>query len=116
VPLELKLETGAGQSDVNLRDLRVSSLKLDTGASETRLTLPAQGRVRADLDFGAASMDITIPDGVAARIRVDQGVSEVRIDPRFPLVGGMYKSPDFESAANSVDLDIDAGAASIKIH
>jgi hypothetical protein len=61
-------------------------------------------------------MDVTVPDGVAARIRVDQGISEVRVDPRFPLVGGVYKSPDYETAANAVDLDIDAGAASIRIH
>jgi hypothetical protein len=116
VPLELKLETGANRAELDLRDLRVTGLQLDTGASDTRLTVPARGRLRADLNFGAASMDITIPDGVAARISVDHGVSEVQVAARFPRVGGVYKSPDFETAANAVDLDIDAGAASIRIH
>jgi hypothetical protein len=114
--LTLKLESGANQAEINLRDLRVTDLKLDTGASDTKLVLPARGRVRADLDFGASSMDITIPDGVSARIRIDQGISDVKVDGRFPLIGGMYKSADFETAANAVDLDIDAGAANIRIH
>lgn len=115
VPLELDLDSGANQAEINLRDLRVTSLKLDSGASDTKLTLPARGRLRADLDIGAASIDITIPDGVAARIKIDQGASDVKVEARFPRVGGVYKSADFENAANAVDLDIDAGAAQIRI-
>jgi hypothetical protein len=116
VALDLDLDSGANEADINLRDLRVTNLNLDSGASETKLTLPARGRLRADLDIGAASMDITIPDGVAARIKIDHGVSDVKVDARFPRVGGVYKSTDFESAANAVDLNIDAGAAQIRIH
>ena len=116
VALELDLDSGANQAHIDLRDLNITSLDLDGGASETRLVLPARGRSRADLDIGAASMDITIPDGVSARIKIDHGLSEVKIDGRFPRVGGVYKSPDFETAANAVDMDIDAGAASIRIH
>lgn len=116
VPLDLKLKSGANQAEIDLRDLRLTELKLDSGASDTRLTLPARGRLRADLDFGAASMDITIPPGVAARIKIDQGASDVKVDGRFPRVGDIYKSDDFDSAANAVDLDIDAGAATIRIH
>lgn len=115
VALELDLDSGANQADIDLRDLNLTSLDLDGGASDTRLVLPARGRSRADLDIGAASMDITIPDGVSARIKIDHGLSEVKVDGRFPRVGGVYKSPDFETAANAVDLEIDAGAASIRI-
>jgi hypothetical protein len=116
VRLELKLDSGANRAEINLRDLHVTSLDLDSGASDTKLTLPARGRLRADLDIGAASMDITIPDGVAARIKIDHGASNVNVDARFPRVGGVHKSADFETAANAVDLDIDAGAAQIRIH
>ena len=116
VPLELDLDSGADQAEIDLRDLRVTTLSLDIGASATRLVLPARGRLTADVDIGAASMDVTVPPGVAARIKIDHGASDVKVDPRFPRVGGVYKSPEFESAANAVDLDIDAGAAQIKIH
>ena len=116
VPLELELDSGANSAEIDLRDLQVTSLSLDCGASDTRLLLPARGRLHADVDVGAASMDVTIPPGVAARIRIDHGASDVKVDARFPRVGGVYKSPDFETAADTVDLDIDAGAATIRIH
>ncbi len=116
IPLEMKLSMGADNASVDLRDLQVTRLKLETGASQTKVYLPARGRLSADFDLGAASLEISVPDGVAARIRISQGVSSVSVDEsRFPRIGGIYKSPDFDNAANSVDVIIDAGAANIKV-
>jgi len=116
VPLTLKIEAGANKSVIDLRDLLVNDLKLETGASDTTITLPARGRLRADFDLGAAALDITIPEGVSGRIRTSVGAAEVKVDTtRFPLAGGVYQSPDFDTAANAVDMTIDAGAASIKV-
>lgn len=101
---------------LDLRDLNLTDLKLETGASDTHVTLPARGRYRADFDLGAASLNITIPDGLSARIRASVGVADFKVDEfRFPRNAGYYQSPDFDSAVNSVDINIDAGAASIKV-
>ena len=116
IPLALTIEAGANKSVLDLRDLNVTDLKIETGASETKVTLPSRGRLRADFDLGAASLDITVPEGVSARIRASVGAADLKIaESRFPRSGNVYQSPDFESAANSVDMTIDAGAASIKV-
>jgi len=117
VPLALTLSTGANKSEIDLRDLNVTDLKLETGASDTRLTLPSRGRLRADFDLGAASLNLTVPEGVSARIRASVGAADLKVDTaRFPPSGGVYQSPDFDTAVNAVDMTIDAGAASIKVH
>ena len=116
IPTALTLNVGANKSMLDLRDLNLTDLKLETGASETKVTLPARGRYRADFDLGAASLEVTVPDGLSARIRVSVGMAGVSVDEsRFPRNGNYYQSPDFDSAANSVDMTIDAGAASIKV-
>ncbi len=116
VPLALTLSCGASKSVLDLRDLNVTDLKLETGASDTRVILPARGRLSADFDLGAASLDIVVPDGVSARIRASVGAADLNVNQtRFPKAGGVYKSPDFETAVNAVDMTVDAGAASIKI-
>ncbi len=116
IPIDLALNLGANKSVIDLRDLNITNIDLDTGASDTHLTLPARGRFRADLDFGAASMNITIPEGVSARIRATIAAGDVNIDTsRFPRSGNYYQSPDYDSAANAVDMTIDGGAASVKI-
>ena len=116
IPTALAFSIGANKSVLDLRDLNITALKLETGASDTRLTLPARGRFSADIDFGAASLEVTIPDGLSARIRASLGAADMKIDEsRFPRNGSYYQSPDYESAANAVDMTIDAGAASIRI-
>jgi hypothetical protein len=116
IPIALTLSLGANKTVLDLLDMNITNLKLETGASETLLTLPERGRFNADFDLGAASLEITIPKGVSARIRASLGAADIKIDEfRFPRNGNYYQSPDYDSAANAVDMTIDAGAASIKV-
>jgi hypothetical protein len=117
VPLDLKLETGAGQNVLDLSDLQVRSLELETGVSRTDLTLPARaGMTRAEIETGIARVTIRVPDGVAARIEVDGGLSSVHVDTtRFPKNGKVYQSPDYAGAVHKVDVEIDTGIGSINI-
>jgi hypothetical protein len=117
VPLALKLETGASQSKLDLRDLKVTDLKVSTGASKTDLTLPANaGTTTVKVELGAASLDMFVPQGVAARVRAEQGVSAIEIDTtRFPYSNGIYESADYSSAQNKADIKIEAGAGRVSV-
>jgi hypothetical protein len=118
IPMALKLETGASQSEFDLRDVKVTNLKISTGASKTDVTLPADaGETAVKVELGAASLDMVVPQGVAARIRAEQGVSAIEIDTaRFPYSNGIYESTDYSSAPNKVDIKIEAGAGRVAVH
>jgi hypothetical protein len=118
IPLNLKLDSGASSSTLDLTDLKVIDLDIDTGASSTEVTLPANaGNTRVDIDTGASSLNVRIPTGVAARIRIKSGVASVNVDSnRFPRIeGGLYQSADYPTAVNRADITIDAGVGSIEI-
>ncbi|MGE5252151.1 MAG: hypothetical protein ACM3QS_18265, partial [Bacteroidota bacterium] len=116
VPMSMALQTGADNAVIDLSGLLLTSLKVETGASQTQITMPGRGRSRADFNLGAAGLRVIVPPECAARVRVSQGISSVRVDQaRFPRQGDVYQSPDFETAANAVDIKIDAGAADITV-
>lgn len=117
VPLRLKVETGASQTDLDLTDLKVTELKLSAGASSTTVTLPARaGLTTAKIEAGAAAVKIHVPGGVAARIRAKGGLAAIDIDEtRFPRTGDEYVSPDFATAANKVELRIETGVGSVRV-
>jgi hypothetical protein len=118
IPLSLKVEAGASQVKMDLRDLRVTYASVETGASSVIITLPENaGNTVMDVEAGAASVDILVPDRVGARIRVKEGVSALNIDStRFPrLDGGYYQNAEYDTSANKVDLTIESGVGSIKI-
>ncbi len=117
VAWQLYFEMGASDAQIDLTDLRVVDLKVETGASNTDITLPANaGHTHVDLDGGAASVQFTIPEGVAARIHVDSGLASIDINrERFPRIGDYYKSDDYETAVNKIDISADFGAGSLSI-
>jgi hypothetical protein len=127
IPLQrIEINGGATDLNVDLTGLRVERLELSAGASNGRVRLPAQGRLAAEVSAGASSLAIEVPPGVAARIRSSGGLAGFDVDEqRFPVVGGdgipglagqrEYRSPDFDTAANRVDLQVSAGAASISV-
>ena len=118
IPIALKLETGASQAELDLRDVKVTDLKVSTGASKTDITLPANaGMTTVKVELGAASLDMIVPQGVEARIRAEQGVSAIEIDTtRFPYSNGIYESVDYSSAQNKIDIRIEAGAGRVAVH
>lgn len=117
VPHQLEVQSGAGDIDLDLTDLAVSQLDVQAGAGSLEVALPrAAGRTDAHVQTGAAEVDLTVPEGVAARITIEGGLTETTIDQaRFPKVGNHYQSPDYETAANRVDLDVETGVGSVTI-
>jgi hypothetical protein len=117
VPLDLRFETGASKSAIDLADLQVRRLELQTGASETRVRLPrAAGRTEVRAEAGVASLTIEVPAGVAARIRSRMAIGSNQVDEvRFPRIGDLYQSADYGSAANQVDIDVQGGVGSVRI-
>jgi hypothetical protein len=81
------------------------------------LTLPENaGSTRVKIESGAASLEIQVPSGVAARIRSSGGLSSFSVDKdRFPRVGDIYQSPDFDVAQNKVELNVQMGVGSVSI-
>jgi hypothetical protein len=117
IPIELECETGASKTLLDLRDLKVTAVELETGASKTDVVLPANaGYTKVKIEAGAAAVDITVPGGVAARISNQSGLSSIRIDQtRFPGSGNRFESPDYATAANKVDIQIETGVGSVTV-
>lgn len=117
IALELDLETGANDTRLDLSELLVTDLRLKTGASATQVTLPARaGHTRVRAESGAASVTIRVPEGVAARIRVEGALAGVDVDThRFPRMGGIYQSVDYETAQNRADIRVEAAVGSVTV-
>ncbi len=117
VPLTLSLETGASDTRLDLSELHLTELRLQTGASSTDLTLPAHaGFTRADLHAGAASLSIRVPSGAAARIQIKGSLAGINVDTnRFPRMGNVYQSPDYDAAPNKIDVGVEAGVGAIDV-
>jgi len=117
IPIDLRLDTGANQSVIDLSALRVRRLDFSTGASDTKIRLPAAGETAVSVHCGLASVVIEVPPGVAARIQGKVWLGGTQVDEtRFPKVAGGWMSPDYTAAANRVDIKVDGGFGSASVY
>ncbi len=118
VPLDLKINAGASRTILDLRDLRVRSLDLQTGASETRVCRPAGGG--GDHDHGADRRrvaDLRDPGRSGGQHPDQDGAREHpgRSEPASRRAALGYESPDYATAANRVEIDVQGGVGSLRV-
>lgn len=115
VPLELRINLGAGQSDIDLTGLRVRYLKVSMGVGQTTVVLPDEGRFEARIEGAVGQTVVVIPEGLAARVRVDTGLAGSQLPDGYQRRDGVYTSPGYESAENRVDLEVNQAIGHVKI-
>jgi hypothetical protein len=117
VPLDLRLDTGAARGEIDLGDLQVRSFRLQTGASQTLVRLPrAAGTTRVSAEAGAAEVRFEVPAGVAASIRSRVALGSTQVDQRrFPRTQDRYESPDYATASNRVEIDLQGGVGTFRV-
>jgi hypothetical protein len=66
--------------------------------------------------MNVSNLEITVPDGAAVKIKTDANMSAVSIDKgRFPKQGDYYISPGYDTALNSVSLNISCNVSRLII-
>lgn len=114
----LEVSSGANETRLLLGDVLLDELILEISASSTYVELSNRSQfTRVNVRSGAASLEFRVPEGVSARIRSTGGLSSLNVDQtRFPHRGRVYESPDYETATQRVEFDLESGLASIFIH
>jgi hypothetical protein len=117
IPLDLRLDTGASETYVDLSKTRTHVLRLKTGASSNELILPsAAGETRVEIEGGAGSVSVRVPEGVAARIDGSVSAGDLNVDrTRFPRAGSTFQSDGYDIASHKVDIHVSFGAGEVKI-
>lgn len=115
IPIALEVNTGVGQSDLDLSGMQITSLDMDTGVGQTSVTLPAQGNLKVDMDGGIGEVIIRIPETLAARIQAKSGIGSVSVSGPFKREGNDWTSDNYETATQKADLNVSGGIGSIDI-
>lgn len=108
VPMELSLELGAVEADLDLTRLRLQRLDVQTNASEATLRFDSpnpEPMTSMRLDVGAASLKaLRLANANAEEISVDAGVGNVDLD-----FGGEWRRD------MSLDVEVSLGVAHLRV-
>jgi hypothetical protein len=115
VPLSLRVNTGVGESRIDLSDVLVTDLDVSAGVGELTLTVPSRGETRAKISAGVGETNVRIPDGVGARVRITRGIGSSSVSSRFTKGTNAWTTADYETNPNRIDLRVSAGVGSVDV-
>jgi len=117
LPLDLKLDLGAADINLDLAEHMLRKLRIRSGASRLDLRLGCKSdSLNVDIQAGASDVTITVPRDMALAIDSDGALSSNNFkDIGLEKVNGKWQSPDFATATCFGYFDIDSGVSEIRI-
>jgi predicted membrane protein len=115
VPVDLTVNTGVGETGLDLRDFELNALSIESGVGTLDLKLPS-GDYDVTLQAGVGSATIELPEDSAVSLHVTGGIGDITVTDSLESVGEYrWQSPGYEDAEEQIDLTITAGVGDLTI-
>ena len=115
----LMADTGGGNMDVVLPENAANlSVAAKTGGGNVTVEIGSgtTGSNTVNASSGAGNVAVRVPSGIAARVHASTGLGKAIVDPLFSkLDGTTYQSPDYDGAANKVEITLNSGAGNVSV-
>jgi hypothetical protein len=116
VPMDLRVDMGAGASNLKLTGLSLTRLDITLGAGGS--TVDLSGNWARDLDVtidtGAANLTVLLPHDVGVRVEVDRGPTAIDA-PGFVQDGNVYTNAAYGVSEVTLHVNMKAGIGSINL-
>ncbi len=114
VPMDLKVNLGAGTTRLVLGDLAIRSLDVDMGAGEAELDLTGDwtSDVRASVSGGVGQLTVRLPAEVGVRARVSGGLGSVNAEG-LSRDGDDYVNSAYGSSAVTLTVTVEGGIGAV---
>ena len=120
VVTRVSADTGGGNMDVILPDNAANlGVTAKTGAGNVTVEIGSgiTGSNTVNANSGAGNVDVLVPGGIAAKIHAASGMGKVIVDSKFSKTdGNTYQSPDYDGAADKVEITVKSGAGNVSVN
>jgi len=117
VPLELKVDVGAGRSDLNLSKVDLTRLELNIGAGQANVNLTGErGKdLQAVIQGGVGEAIVQLPKNVGVVATVHGGLGSVDVHGLKKDEDGQYVNAAYGKSPNTLRLTVEGGIGHIKL-
>ena len=106
VPLNLSVQMGVGEINLDLRDFNLSALDAQLGVGKITISLPSRKAFSADIKNPIGQTIVNVPKNTGIRITSDTGLATIQVPPDFERQDNTYTSPGYDKAEIKIDLNL----------
>jgi hypothetical protein len=116
VPMDLKVDAGAGSGDLQLAGLPLTGLDITLGAGIYTVDLSGDwaGDLDVTIDTGASHLSVVLPKDVGVRVKLDPGANMIDTTG-LTKDGDIYTNAAYGVAEVSMRIDLVAGIGQVNL-
>ena len=116
VPIDLRVQMGAGESDLDLDSLTLTGLSLEMGAGETTVDLTGDYTrdFDASIEGGVGVATVLLPSEVGVRARAQGGLGKINAKG-LKKEGDSYVNGAYGDSDVTLDVDVQGGVGQINL-
>lgn len=116
IPMDLKVNIGAGSGNLRLSGLSLTGLVVTIGAGTSTVDLSGGWArdLNVSIDTGAANITVKLPREVGVRVNVEEGPHTIETTG-LTKDGGIYTNAAYRVAEVTMQIDLQAGIGTINL-
>jgi hypothetical protein len=116
IPLELKVDMGAGQGNLHFRDVPLTRLDLNMGAGQMDVDLTGDRKadLTADIEGGVGQANIRLPKNVGVIARASGGIGSIDVRG-LKHDGDSYTNDAYGKTSATIHLKVEGGIGQITL-
>jgi hypothetical protein len=116
MPIDLSVDMGAGNSNLQLAGLSLNRLDIRLGASESTIDLGGDWvrDLEATIDAGAADINVKLPKDVGVRVRVESGPHTIEV-AGLTKDGNVYTNAAYGVSDVTLEIEVEVGIGNINL-
>lgn len=117
VPLELKVDMGAGQGDLHFRDVPLTRLDLNIGAGQMDVDFTGDRKtdLTADIEGGVGQANIRLPKNVGVIAHASGGIGSIDVHG-LKHDGDSYTNDAYGKSPATIHLKVEGGIGQITLN
>ena len=116
IPLDLKLDMGAGQAVLDLRGLTLNTVDIGAGAGELQMDLsgPWTQSVAINIEGGVGKVTLRLPSAVGVRVVAETGLGRVNANG-LRKEGDAYVNAAYATSAVALTITVKTGVGEVNL-
>ncbi len=116
VPMELKVNMGAGRGNLRLRDVSLTRLEMNLGAGQADVDLTGDRKadLRADIEGGVGEANIRLPKNVGVIVNASGGIGTIDTHG-LKHDGDEYTNEAYGKSSVTIHLKVEGGIGRISL-
>jgi hypothetical protein len=116
VPTELKVEMGAGEANLELRDVSLTGLSVEMGAGSSTVDLTGNWKQSAEvsLEGGVGNVKVMLPRDVGVHVTVEGGLGSVSAG-QFTRDGSAYVNAEYGKSPITIEVKVEGGVGHVDL-